>query len=299
MAETTENQSPTAKLLGKQTGKKATYKAAPATTKKAAGTKAPATKAKEPEVLGKDLITDASQHIEMLTKETALAEIKTLIDDTEFNQFKIGGVLSIIQANGWWEGQGHESFKDFMETEYGMAYRKGMYLIGIYNGLVESGVPWEKVKEVGWTKLKELAGLLTLENVDMWVGKAKELSTTQLIEYIKQYNTSGGGEPGATAGQAAASSVSTMTFKLHADQRDTVNQALEKAMKDNNTDVQTVALEFICMQYLEGALGKQTKGKVGLKTMMVNSTPEEVMGVFEQVFPDLNVTIEVPDSEED
>lgn len=59
-----------------------------------------------------------------------------------------------------------------------------MYWVGIYNDLAESGVSWEKVKEFGWTKLKEIAGVLTQDNVDEWVDIAKQQTTLQLMQTV-------------------------------------------------------------------------------------------------------------------
>lgn len=304
-------QSPTAKMLGKSGGKKA---AEPKTeespvqettneepeAKAQQETKIPTktakkSEAKTPEVLGKDLIAEASQEIETLKKEEALKMAKELIDQADFNYFKLGGVLSVIQANEWWKGMGYEKFQNFMSTEYNMPYRKGMYLVQIYNGLVEAQVPWEKVKALGWTKLKELSGILTLDNVDEWVKTASKLSTIQLIEYIKQQNAP---EPGSTA-PTSVSEITTVTFKVHEDQRQTINDALDKAKSESNTDVNTVALEHICMSYLEGKLGKKTVSPkfdpktADLSEIFHTRTPEEIMEVFEKVFPDLDVTIKM------
>ena len=53
--------------------------------------------------------------------------------------------------------------------------RKARYLISIYDNLVTKMIPWEKVSHLGWTKLKDLAPVLTPENVDEWVAKAEKL----------------------------------------------------------------------------------------------------------------------------
>lgn len=265
------------------------------------------TPAKSAEVLGPDLIQEASKEIEQLTKDDALKLAHDLVEDTDFNYFKLGGVLSSIQANGWWEGKGFETFKDFIEAEYGLQYRKGMYLIAIYNGLVEANVPWDKVKELGWTKLKELSTMLTHDNVDEWVKRAKNMSTIQLIEYIKSEKAGGGTESGTTT--TTPSEVSTMTFKVHPDQKETIETAIEKQMADSGTEFKPVALEYICQNYMESTLGKKKKdaGEAPdfatllkdqdklevMKTLFDTSTPEEVMGVFEKVYPNLNVTIEM------
>ncbi len=288
--------SPTAKMLagkkggGKKAGEKTEEKAAETTEAPKEKAQAPAKKEKvqTPEVLGADLIEAASKEVETLDKVHALELAKQLVNDTDFNYFKLGGVLAVIQANSWWEGSGHDSFKDFMQSEYGMPYRKGMYLIAIYNGLVGANIPWEKVKALGWTKLKELAGILSSENVDEWVLRAENMTTLQLIEYIKSSETPA---PAGSSTTPGSNEVTTLTFKVHADQKQTVQDAVNKAKKENNTEGAAVALEYICMQYLEGGLGKAKK--VTMEEMMQGQTPETVMAAFEKVFPHLNVTVEM------
>src|SRR5690554_5970701 len=93
-----------------------------------------------------DLIESTVNEVENLTKETALPEADKLIADAEFNFFKVGGVLLVIQEHGWWEADGYENFKEFIEARINIPYRKAMYLINIYQCLVEAGIKWDSVK---------------------------------------------------------------------------------------------------------------------------------------------------------
>lgn len=42
----------------------------------------------------------------------------------------------------------------------------------------------------------------------------------------------------------------TKTFKLNPDQKETIEAAIEKAKEKSNTTVDTVALEYVCLEYL-------------------------------------------------
>lgn len=246
-----------------------------------------------------DLIVTTSKEVENLTAEAALDMAHKLMDETEFSYFKLGGVLSVIQANSFWEGKGFETFKEFMEEEFGMPYRKGMYLIQIYNDLVESGVPWESVKGVGWTKLKELAKILTEDNVDEWVAKANSMTTIQLQEEIKASFTNGTEEGGEET--TKVTTVTTLTFKLHDDQKEIVKACLEKAKVDFGTEYDAVALENIATAYMESGTGK---AKTVTKTVevakpLIDSMKdvgwEEAINTFEQAFPNIDISLAVPD----
>lgn len=254
--------------------------AAKKTTSKAVATK---DKAKEGqvEVPGEDVLSDLVHEIENMNEKSARSAVTALSNETEMTSFKLGGVLSVIQANGWYEP--YASFREYVEKELGMHYRKATYWVSIYNHLVEAKVPWEKVKGLGWTKLKEIAEVLTLENVDEWVKIAQSQTTLQLIETVKAHKSAGA--PKAVEDQAAKT-VTTMTFKVHEDQKETVKSAIEKAKGDSGTTVDTAALEFICLDYLGGQSMSQKLQKLGL---------EAALEALEKAFPNTNITVELPE----
>jgi hypothetical protein len=251
---------------------------------------------------GDDLIIDIVQTVENLKEKEARELVVQLCEGAEFTFFKLGGVLSVIQANGWYEP--FASFKDYVETERGINYRTARYWIAIYNGIVESGVPWAKVKHLGWTKLKEIVPVLTLDNVDHWVALAEKQTTLQLIETVKKAQL----PEDMTEADGAAKTVTTKTFKVHDDQRATIEAALAKCREIAQTQVDTVALEYICLDYLNGFQGKPAPAQANdLKTLFANILEKhdgdgeaalgEIFKSFEQVFPKVNLTVEYEDDD--
>lgn len=265
-----------------------------ATATKAKTTKTTAAKKVE------DLIVTVSHEVENLSRDDAYSMAETLVDDGEFNNFKLGGVLARIYTEGWYTEEGYEHFKDFVEAKFGIKRSKAMYLISIYNSLVESGVAWNDVKDVGWSKLKELAPILTKKNVKGWVKRASTMTVIQLIAYIKE-QAKKGETTGSTADETEAKKVSSLTFKLHEDQREVVNEALEKAKTESNSEYPAVALEAICMGYLAGPLKVQDPNdldltsKETLKDVMSGFTWEDVLAVFEEIWPDVDLVVTEPD----
>lgn len=258
----------------------------------------PATKADPvpaPEVEVEDIIVSTAKEIETMKADKAFHLVPKLLDSIDHDFFRLGGVLALIQTQNWCMDHGHETFRSYVESECGLQYRKAMYLIEIYNGLVESGVAWDKVRHLGWTKLKELARILSPENVDDWVAVAEQLTVLQLIDHIKE----------ATKGENAANSpevvgekskTTTMTFKLHEDQKETVREALDKAKHESGTEFDSVALEAIALDFLGGE--SKLKSMPSLKELMEGKSVEEVLTVFEEVFPDVTLEATVPDSED-
>lgn len=251
-----------------------------ATTKKASTPKA--VKVLTGEVLGPDAISDIVQEIENLTEKQAKQAVGLLTEATDLNEFKLGGVLSKVAQSKWYEP--HASMREYIENETAVGYRKGMYLIGVYNDLVKSGVPYDKVKHLGWTKLKEIARVLTKENMDEWIAIAEKQNTTTLIETVKNAVKAKAGNPALT--DETSKTVTTKTFKVHDDQKATIEAAIAKAKETVGTTVDTVALEAICLDYLGGT----TKG---IKDQLQKAGLEKALEMFAEAYPNVNLNAEV------
>lgn len=246
----------------------------------AKASKATAKKVEAQVVAEGDLIASTAQEIENVKDaQTAVQCVHDLQAQQGFSNFKLGGYLSLIQTKAWFGD--HPTFKAFIESETDLDYRKAMYLISIYNGLVEADIAWEKVAVLGWTKLKELVGVLNKDNVDDWVEKAKSSTVLQLMADIQAHKKSANESNGGTDSEPAADSiVSTLTFKVHEDQKETVNAAIEKAMKATGTDSKTVAMEHIALDYLAGNVKKADKKDAKADTPPA-LTVEDVVQKFE------------------
>jgi hypothetical protein len=252
-----------------------------------------------------DLIVKEASTIEKLTKDKAIIYVDDLLQSNDKNLFLVGGALAVIQDNGWFHDEGCDSLKEFVETRYNMKYRKAMYWIQIYKAIVESGVHWSQVSSIGWSKLRMIADVLTVDNVEEYVKIAKDMSQTQLYDYVKEQKK-GSLEVGDSAKKAPdqtavaeAKKLSTMTFKLHDDQKEVVVEALEVAKNDADTEFDAVALEAICMNFLSsgGAAkpaptkGKKEKGFPTLKAAMAASGYEEVLAIFEELWPEVELSV--------
>ncbi len=209
----------------------------------------------------KDLIDITVKELQNLSESQAdeeFAKVNAKIDDSA-TYFRLGGVLSVIKA-GNFIGE-HESFRAKVEAEFEMKYRKADYLIEIYDNLVASGVKWNDIKEVGWSKMKEISHLITPENVEEWVEKCQTMNRDTLINEVKMMDADDGDDIGSKLSKAgkAESVVSTMSFKVHADQKETITLALEKVKDIDSTYVSGVALEYICQDFLSGSKKVKTR----------------------------------------
>lgn len=236
-----------------------------------------------------DLIVATATELENMTQEQAFSEVRTLSDNVDYTYFRLGGVLAVIQGNSdWWKDTGAETFRQFIEGHFGIHYRKAMYLISIYAALVESGVPFEKLSGLGWSKVKELTPVITLDNVDEWVERAQTMTVLQLNEAVKQAKMGTLAKTDETPGESTG--VTTFTAKVHPDQKATIEQAIEQAMKEADTEFKGVALEAICLNYLSGA---KVSKPVSLAELMKKHTYEEVLNAFAKQWPEIDLTVSV------
>lgn len=236
-----------------------------------------------------DPISQVCSEVLALDKEGAFAQAHALIESVDFNYFHLGGVLSAIQDNEWYLEDGYESFKECIEERFGLKYRKAMYLVGIYEYLVEADIPWSKVSKIGWSKLKEIAPHLNSENVDEWVKLASELTVIQLQDYIKNMNKDQA--EGDDDGEGESSPLSTITIKVHEDQKETILEAIERAKEEQSTEYPGVAIEAICASFLAG--GKKNFTKTGAIEYFQKIGYEKGLAIVEKAYPEMNITVEM------
>lgn len=229
--------------------KESTQKAKKATTQKAKTAKT----VTKTESTNSDLEEEIHQ-IENLSEEESNKRVIDLSEDIEFNYFKLGGVLAHIKDRQLFDKDVHSTFRDKVEDDFGMKYRKADYLINIFLNIVNSGVPFTKVQQIGWTKLKEIAHLLTEDNVDDWVEKAQSMNVSTLKAEVK--NLASGDQSDSTSSKTVTSEIKSMSFKFHEDQRETVETALAKAQEATGSDNKSVNMEAICLDYNSGGATK-------------------------------------------
>lgn len=224
-----------------------------------------------------DFFVEATTKIENLTKTKALSEALKCSRNIDDNSFVLGGLLTRIHESNWYDD--HESFGDYVSETFGFQERKARYLMEIYNELTFNRIPWDKVKVLGWTKIKMLCKILSVVNVDEWVEKAGTMSVKELEAVLKAEKT---GEDKSTATE---SDTKNMKFSLHNDQIDTVNAALAKAKAEFGTEYDNVALESVCSAYLGNTQAIDLGSK--FKDMGV----EAVLELVGNVFPDADITV--------
>jgi len=253
------------------------------TTKKPKAKKAKTpTKVKEGEIIlaVEDTLSDLVQGVENLNEKDAKHLAAQLVTEGDVTFIRLGGVLSLIQVNSWFYP--HNSFREYVEKEHGLNYRKASYWVSIYNCLSDAKIPWRKVQHIGWSKLKEIASVLNHDNLEEWIKIAETQNTLTLIETVKKSKAKP--ESHLDDKMKEAKTLTTKTFKLHADQRETIEQALKQVKEQTHTEYDAVALELICADYMSSPTIVQKLQSLGL---------EAALSQVEKAFPQANITVEL------
>lgn len=242
-----------------------------------------------------NVIMDATNEAENLKdEESAFKSAYDLMENTGAAEFRLGAILSKISEEGWFGEYG--SFKDVVVNEIGIEYRKAAYLKANYEKLVALSADAQMaLTQLKYSALKEIAGIVDDENYSDWVDKALSMTNIQLHEEVLAYKKNLTAPTEGENTEPTVQKVKTMTFKVHSDQEETINAALDKAKTDMGTEVNTVALEHICMDFNAGSKKvslpspkeyfKKVLAKHGgdeseaLKELFVEG------GAFEEVFP--------------
>jgi len=163
--------------------------------------------------------------------------------DTKF--VELGRYLCEVRAGQYWRLENLKSFDEFLERRFPESRRKAYYLMSIHEHLPPQ--VRKDLKEVGWTKGRELAKLARAEGERFdcapWVHKARVLPREEFKREIEKELTGRETEP-----------YEIIYFKFYKSQVGVVEQALETAALMLGSDKSRgYCLEMICADFLAGA----------------------------------------------
>jgi len=255
-----------------------------------------------------DYLAAVVMNIENLEGEEVLVQAREIADSVERNYFRLGGLLDRIHAESLFQNAGYNDFGDYVADTFGFRRSKALYLVQIYNALIEAEVNWAQAKDLTWCKLRMLAQVIDKKNASKWIKHARGVSVAKLADQIKgvvdkrrDAATTGGTESGRAVGgngqsapaeQVEAGSMTSLSFRLFGDQVDVIEAALAKAQEEGDTKSKATALYYICTSYLHDGkvIRVSTKGK-SLVDQMRGITPEVALDAFTQAHPKFHVTV--------
>jgi len=175
--------------------------------------------------------------------EVVLNELHECIENIEQNSLGAVRAISEIYQGDYYHHYGYENFNDFCEIELGISARSGRYYVAIGNAIKNSGLSWEDVDGIGWTKLRTIASLMNKKNAKRLIDLCGARSVSELTEYVKAQK--------ADSADVSPSTVSRMAFSLEEDQAEVVHEALALAKRVIESDNSSLALEHICFEWAQ------------------------------------------------
>ncbi len=163
--------------------------------------------------------------------------------DTRF--VELGRYLCEVRAGQYWRLENLKSFDEFLERRFPESRRKAYYLMSIHEHLPPQAR--KELKEIGWTKGRELAKLARAEGQRFdcapWVHKARSMPREEFTREV---------EKELTGRETELHEI--MYFKVYKSQIPVIEQALETAALMLGTDKSRgYCLEMICADFLAGA----------------------------------------------
>ena len=163
--------------------------------------------------------------------------------DTRF--VELGRYLCEVRAGQYWRLENLKSFDEFLERRFPESRRKAYYLMSIHEHLPPQ--VRKELKEIGWTKGRELAKLARAEGQRFvcapWVHKARSMPREEFKREVEKELTGREMEPHEI-----------IYFKIYKSQIPVIEQALETAALMLGTDKSRgYCLEMICADFLAGA----------------------------------------------
>jgi hypothetical protein len=238
------------------------------------GKRLPIVEGGEGEAEGGIVPVEAEQTPAIVTQEESasirkqLVELKTRVEST---YLEIGRLLADVRdkvtAGGkpLWKTWGFDTFDRYCEEELGFRERKGFYLLSVYKSTLEGPLTSKAVEKLGSTKALILAplatkGIMTKDNSEEWVEKAKESTTDELRSMVK-LATEESAKRAESGGkkQTAPEEIQIFRVGLYKDQWDNLQVALKKAEALTGSDKIPWLLDCVCLGFNSEAFSNKTE----------------------------------------
>lgn len=193
--------------------------------------------------------------------------VRRTIDDS---YFELAGLLYRAFDLGAHKSWGYTTWKEYVEKEIEMSIRKVQFFISIWDWFyvqINDKDIKEKLKGIGWTKVKEMVGVVTPDNADEWIEKAKNMNAIDFAEACRRFKKGiSGDDGGCVDGPGEVESSRRIAFKLMGDQSITVEDAMDMAKEITGSDKKGNLITLICTDFLSSNVF-QTKKSVDMKAL--------------------------------
>jgi len=164
------------------------------------------------------------------------------------NQIQVGyldyaKLLTEAYHNSYHEKWGFNTFEEYCSKELDTEYRKARYFIDIWDKVKALDLPKEKVNALGWTKMKEVASVITEKNAKEWLEKAQKMTSRELAEaakIVRKKDTTDMDVP----------SITTLTLRMTEAEANVILEAIDEAKNLCDSTNAVIAMEMICQDWL-------------------------------------------------
>jgi len=174
-------------------------------------------------------------------------------------QLVAGELLYEVHRNTYWKEwthtdadgleRGYKDLGEYVETELGMKRRKAEYLIAIYAKFcVELDLPLDLLRELEWTKARELVKVITPENAEELLAKVKGMKVLEVKEMVRAMK----GKP-ATGG--TEETTEQIILRLYPEQAEIFKAAVKIAEGMSGSEKIGNAVALIAADFVGSAAG--------------------------------------------
>jgi len=178
--------------------------------------------------------------------------LKTLANALDMGRLKQGELLSHMNDDRRYielvnpdTGENFSTFKEYCETELGMALRTARYRISVYDKLINKlKIPTDQIELIGWSKAALIAPQADNVSIGHWLEEAKEKSYRALRMKIQSIRS-----PVITEDGEERVVLNKNIFMFTDDQQENIEAALDNASRLCSHRNKSRLIDFICLQY--------------------------------------------------
>jgi len=247
------------------------------------------------EVLDQDEFHLVVQSIDAANKTTALDRMHELILAQGLNYLEQGGLLKTMKDNSWFYG--HKSFKSLCMDEFGFHHVKGLWLIRIFEMVVDAKLTWVDIENVGWTKMRVICSKGETEDHPKMIDKAKSMTVLQLEAALTD-----------ELSDDAKNSNKLKMVGFYPDQYETIKAAFEKVKQKDGVEAVSEAITLIATEYVgtpnmsvpKEVISEPAEKPAGntdheFTAMVKKAGPESTVKVLMKVFPTWTFQVDPPE----
>ncbi len=213
--------------------------------------------------------------------------------------FDLAEILFTIHQEALYTRLNYDNFQQYVENELDFELRKANYFVSMWNyyGVKLAANPEvrEKMETVGWSKAKDLIGVVNPNNVDEWVEICKKNPATRVLELargaLQKMKEDPEGEVDVDDLDNKIEKFASKVFKLTDEQLHNVDLALKRAGDSAESDKPGHLLDLVCTNFLAmnagvdgdeglGYLLKSVEANFGIQVIALKNEQKQLKVVY-------------------